>query len=60
MKARQRTALFRIIVGLMIIVSAALSYLSPWGLLFTLFIGLNMLQSGFTRWCLLEEILKKL
>jgi len=27
---------------------------------FTLFIGANMFQSAFTKWCLLEKILVKL
>ena len=27
---------------------------------FTAFVGLNLLQSGFTRWCLMEAILRKL
>jgi hypothetical protein len=26
---------------------------------FTLFVGLNLLQSSITKWCLMEEILKK-
>jgi hypothetical protein len=42
--------LFRVIVGLMILASAALSVLvSPWFLLFTAFIGANMFQSAFTH-----------
>jgi hypothetical protein len=27
---------------------------------FTVFIGANLIQSGFTKWCLLETILAKL
>jgi len=27
---------------------------------FTLFVGVNLLQSSITKWCLMEEILKKL
>ena len=42
-------------------VSVVLSYLhSSYWLLFTLFVGLNLLQSALTRWCLMEELLKKL
>ncbi len=26
---------------------------------FTAFVGANLLQSSFTKWCLLEDILKK-
>jgi len=27
---------------------------------FTAFVGANLLQSGFTEWCLMEDILRKL
>lgn len=27
---------------------------------FTVFIGVNLIQSGFTKWCLLETILSKI
>ena len=38
--------------GFMVLLSAALVYLvSPWFLLFTAFIGLNLLQSSFTGFC---------
>jgi len=38
--------------GLMILISVVLTvYVSPWWLLFTTFIGLNMLQSAFTGFC---------
>ena len=29
-------------------------------LAFTAFVGANLLQSGFTRWCMLDNILRKL
>lgn len=32
---------------------------TPTWLWFTAFVGANLLQSGFTRWCLLETILRK-
>lgn len=32
----------------------------PTWLWFTAFVGVNLLQSGFSRWCLLEKILLKL
>ncbi|MBL8332909.1 MAG: DUF2892 domain-containing protein [Rubrivivax sp.] len=35
-------------------------YLSRWWLAFTAFVGLNLLQYGFTNWCPLGIILKKL
>ncbi len=38
--------------GLMVLVSAALVYLySPWWLLLTAFVGLNLLQASFTGFC---------
>jgi hypothetical protein len=33
---------------------------TPNWLWFTAFVGINLLQSGFSRWCLLETILVKL
>ncbi|MBE0603875.1 MAG: DUF2892 domain-containing protein [Deltaproteobacteria bacterium] len=51
----------RVIAGSFILVSLALGwYVSPWFFLFTAFVGLNLFQSGLTRWCLMEDILKKL
>jgi predicted CDP-diglyceride synthetase/phosphatidate cytidylyltransferase len=51
----------RIIAGSFILISLALAtWVNPWWLLFTAFVGLNLLQSGFTRWCLMEDILRKL
>ena len=35
-------------------------YHSSWWLAFTAFVGVNLLQSGFTKWCLMESILRKL
>ena len=51
----------RIIAGSFILISLALAHwVNPWWLLFTAFVGLNLLQSGFTCWCLMEDILRKL
>jgi hypothetical protein len=36
----------------MVLLSAGLTYfVSPWFILFTVFIGVNLLQSGLTNWC---------
>ena len=44
--------------GAFILVSAALAWLvSPWWLLFTAFVGLNLFQSSFTDFCPLKKIL---
>jgi hypothetical protein len=52
--------LIRRIAGTFVLLSLALGYfVSPWWYLFTAFVGLNLLQSGFTRWCLMEDILRK-
>jgi hypothetical protein len=49
----------RVIAGTFVLASLALAYwVSPWWLLFTAFVGLNLLQSGVTGWCLMEDILR--
>jgi Inner membrane protein YgaP-like, transmembrane domain len=46
--------------GIMVLLSVALVYwVSPWWLLFTVFIGLNMLQSAFTGFCPAAIFFKK-
>jgi len=51
----------RAIAGTFILASLALGwFVSPWWLLFTAFVGANLLQSAFTKWCLMEDILRKL
>jgi len=48
----------RAIAGSFVLVSLALGWLvSPYFYLFTAFVGANLLQSAFTRWCLMEDIL---
>ncbi|MEO9503046.1 YgaP family membrane protein [Nonlabens ulvanivorans] len=52
---------FRVIVGTMVLLSVVLTvYVSPNWMWFTVFIGVNLIQSAFTKWCLLETILVKL
>ena len=47
--------------GLMILLSLLLGWLiSPWFYLFTAFVGLNLLQTGFTGVCPAAMIFKKL
>jgi DUF2892 family protein len=51
----------RMIAGTFVTLSVVLSYVhSPYWLFFTLFVGLNLFQSSLTRWCLMEDILRKL
>lgn len=49
----------RLVAGVFILASLALGwFVSPWWLLFTAFVGVNLIQSAFTRWCLMEDILR--
>jgi hypothetical protein len=51
----------RIFAGAFVLASLALGVLvHPYFLWFTAFVGLNLLQSGFTRVCPLEWLLKRL
>ncbi|MAP55094.1 DUF2892 domain-containing protein [Altibacter sp.] len=50
----------RAIAGTFILISLLLAvYVNISWLWFTGFVGVNLLQSSFTRWCLMEKILKK-
>jgi hypothetical protein len=49
------------IAGLFVLVSVLLAhYQSAYWLFFTGFVGLNLLQSAFTNWCPMMDILKRL
>ncbi len=51
----------RAIAGSFILISVLLAYVhSLYWLFFTAFVGLNLLQSAFTKWCLMENFLEKL
>jgi hypothetical protein len=56
----------RMMAGLFISLSLALGisgsplFVSAWWLAFTAFVGVNLLQSAFTKWCLMESILRRL
>ena len=50
----------RAIAGTFILLSLIMAQIhSPYWLLFTAFVGLNLMQSAFTKWCLMENILAK-
>jgi hypothetical protein len=50
----------RRIAGTFVLISLALGwFVSPYWFLFTAFVGVNLLQSSFTHWCLMETILHK-
>ena len=45
-------AFIRILAGSMVLLSVSLTYLvSPWWMLLTTFVGLNLIQSAFTGFC---------
>ena len=56
----------RILAGTMVLLTLALGvegsplFVSKWALAFTAFIGFNLLQSGFTRFCPPATLLKKM
>lgn len=51
----------RLIAGAFVLLSLGLGYwVSPYFFLFTAFVGLNLLQSGFTDWCPMMFFLRKL
>ena len=51
----------RFAAGFFTLLSLALGHLvSPYWYLFTAFVGLNLLQSAFTKWCPLMSILRRL
>ncbi len=58
--------LVRVIAGSFVLLSLLLGipgspiFLSQWWLAFTAFVGVNLLQSGLTRWCLMETLLRRL
>ena len=58
--------LVRLIAGTFILLSLAMGiegspvFVSPWWLAFTAFVGATLLLSALTKWCLLEQILRKL
>jgi hypothetical protein len=58
--------LTRVIAGSFILLSLALGvpgspiFHSSYWLWFTVFVGINLLQSGLTKWCLMERILRRL
>jgi len=50
----------RAIAGAFILISVALGhFVNPWFYAFTAFVGLNLLQSGFSKWCPMIWLLQK-
>jgi hypothetical protein len=52
--------MIRVMAGTFILMSVVLAiWVSPWWLIWTTLIGVNLVQSAFTGWCPAEIILKK-
>ena len=50
----------RLIAGFFVLLSLGLGYfVNPLWFLFTAFVGVNLLQSAFTKWCRMTTILRK-
>lgn len=50
----------RMIAGIFILLSVALGiWVTPWWFAFTAFVGLNLLQSAFSRWCPMMALLRR-
>jgi hypothetical protein len=53
--------MLRVIAGSFVTASVLLGmYVHSYFLWFTLFVGLNLLQSGFSNWCPMISLLRKL
>ncbi len=51
----------KILAGSFILISVALAvWVSRWWLIWTVFVGINLIQSAFTGWCPAQGILAKL
>lgn len=56
-----KNRIIRAIAGIFILISLLLAvYVNQNWLWFTAFVGANLFQSSITKWCLMEDILKKL
>ena len=54
-------AIIRRFAGVFILLSVALgAWVNPWWLVFTAFVGFNLLQSSVTGFCPLEKLLARL
>ena len=50
----------RAIAGTFVLLSVALGvWVNPWWFAFTAFVGLNLFQSAFTKWCPMIPVLKR-
>lgn len=59
-RIRNIVAGFFIMLSLALGVSASPLFQHEYWLWFTLFVGVNLFQSGLTNWCLMDKLLTKL
>ena len=53
--------MLRAIAGFFVLLSVALGwFVSPYWFAFPAFVGVNLIQSAFTRWCPMIALLRKL
>jgi hypothetical protein len=56
-----KNRIVRAVAGMFILISLLLAnYVNPNWYWFTAFVGANLLQASFTKWCLMEDMLTKL
>jgi hypothetical protein len=57
-----RERIIRLVAGTLVLTGLALfvATANRWWLLIDAFVGANLLQASLTRWCLLDDVLKKL
>jgi hypothetical protein len=49
----------RLVAGLFVMLTVALGvWMNPWWFAFTAFVGLNLFQSAFTKWCPMMAVFK--
>jgi hypothetical protein len=55
-----KNRIVRAVAGIFVLLSLILAiYVNMNWLWFTVFVGINLLQSSITKWCLMEDILSK-
>jgi len=59
-RATRAVAGFFILLSLALGIPGSTIFVSQWWLAFTAFVGVNLLQSAFTQWCLMAKLLAKL
>lgn len=56
----QSDTFVRVLAGTMVLLSVALAhFVSPWWLLLTCVVAVNLIQSAFTGWCLPELLARR-